>query len=210
MPPPGAWMIVWLITVLVAIVGQIALTRLALANRSTVGDAISHAARRTPVYFAGQLIWLIPFAIGLLLVMPGVQHKSGPASLAFLIGFCFFVYISIRMLLTAVVASQEAVGPVALLQRSWNLTAGSWLRLFGFFVLFVIGAGILMLATLTVVGLLVKAISGDLEPFSLGALLVSLATQIVLAAVYVVLMAMVARLYAQAAGGEPAVPSTGT
>lgn len=203
-------MIIWLITILIAIVGQIALTRLALASGTAVGEAISHAARRAPTYFVAQLLWVIPFAVGLVLIMPGVQHKSGLASLLFLLGFCVFVYISIRMLLTAAVASQEAVGPVALLQRSWNLTAGNWLRLFGFFLMFVIAAGILAIATLTVVGLLLKATMGELEPFSLGALLVSLATQIVLAAVYVVLMAMVARLYAQAAGGAPSVPSSGT
>lgn len=139
-----------------------------------------------------------------------VQQKSGPAALAILLGFALFVFVSIRLLLTPPVATQEAAGPLAIIRRSWDLTSGSWWRLFGFLVIFVIGAGILVLATIAIVGVLVKSILGDIQPLTPSALILSLAEQIVMAGAYVVLMAMIARLYVQATGAETSVPSSGT
>ena len=208
-PEPGAWMAVWLITILIGIVGQLALARLALANRTSVGEAIGHAGRRMPNYFLAQLIWVAPFACAMVALAGPVQQKSGPAALAILLGFALFVFVSIRLVLTPPVATQEAVGPLAIIRRSWDLTAGNWWRLFGFLVIFIIGAGILVLATMAIVGVLVKSILGDFEPLTPGALILSLAEQIVMAGAYVVLMAMIARLYAQAAGAEASVPSSG-
>jgi hypothetical protein len=212
LPAPGAWVAVWLVTILVGLVGQLAIARLALAHRTSVGEAIGHSARRMPMYLLAQLIWVLPFAIGAVLLAGPVEQKSGPAALAFLAGFVLFVFVSIRMLLTAPIAVEEPALPHEIVKRSWKLSAGNWWRLFGFFLLFVIGAAIAILATLAVAGLLVKAILGELEPFSVAALLVSLASQIVMAGVYVLLMAMLARIYVQLSGNAPqaSVPSSGT
>lgn len=210
LPEPGAWVAVWLIAFLIAVVGQLALTRLALSERITVGEAIGHAARRMPFYFAAQMMWAIPMALVMVLLAQGAEQKSPGAALGFLVVFGLFVFLSIRMVLTPAVATQERVGPVAILRRSWQLTSGNWWRLFGFVVLFLIGAAIFILAVLSVVTLIVKAVVGTPEAFSVGALVISLVTQIVTAGVYVVLMTMLARLYAQAAGAEASVPSSGT
>lgn len=210
LPAPGAWMVVWLITILVGIVGQLALARLALADRTTVGAAIGHAGRRMPIYFLAQLIWVAPFALAMVALAGPVQEKSAPAALAILVGFALFVFLSIRLVLTPPVATQEVIGPLAIISRSWGITKGNWWRLFGFLVIFIIGAGILVLATLAIVGVLVRSILGDFQPLTPGALLLSLAEQIVIAGAYVVLMAMLARLYVQATGAEASVPSSGT
>lgn len=209
-PEPGAWMAVWLVTILVGIVGQLALARLALADRTTVGEAIGHAGRRMPTYFLAQVIWVAPFALAMVALAGPVQEKSGPAALAILVGFALFVFLSIRLVLTPPVATQEAVGPLAIIKRSWDLTSGNWWRLFGFLVIFIIGAGILVLATIAIVGVIVKMIFGDFEPLTAGALLLSLAEQIVISGAYVIMMTMLARLYVQAAGAEASVPSSGT
>jgi membrane-anchored glycerophosphoryl diester phosphodiesterase (GDPDase) len=139
-----------------------------------------------------------------------VQEKSGPAALAILVGFALFVFLSIRLVLTPPVATQENAGPLAIIKRSWELTSGNWWRLFGFLAIFIVGAGILVLATIAIVGVIVKMIFGDFEPLTAGALLLSLAEQIVIAGAYVVMLTMLARLYVQSAGAEASVPSSGT
>ena len=66
------------------------------------------------------------------------------------------------------------------------MTSGNWWRLFGFLIIFLIGAGIMIIATYSILGLVVRMVFGELEPFTVGALMVSLATEIVQAAAYVV------------------------
>jgi membrane-anchored glycerophosphoryl diester phosphodiesterase (GDPDase) len=163
-----------------------------------------------PTYFLAQLVWVAPFALAMVALSGPVQEKSGPAALALLLGFALFIFLSIRLALTPPVATQEAIGPLAIIRRSWDLTSGNWWRLFGFLVVFVIGAGILVLATIAIVGVLVKSIFGDFQPLTPGALILSLAEQIVIAGAYVVMMAMLSRLYVQATGAEASVPSSGT
>ena len=114
--------------------------------------------------------------------------------------------------MTSPVASAEAVGPVEILRRSWELTQGHWLRLFGFFVAIIIAAVVAIVAVSAIGGILAQMIFGGVEPLTVGALFVALLVQIVSAAVSVILMVMVARIYVQL-GGEGAavkVPTSGT
>jgi uncharacterized membrane protein YfcA len=123
------------------------------------------------------------------------------------------VYIGIRMLMSSPVASEEAAGPVRILRRSWELTAGHWWRLFGFMVAFVAGALVAMLAVNIGVTAVVVPLFGRLDPMSLSALIVGLFDSIIGAAVTVVLAVMLARIYVQLAGGEAtraSVPRSGT
>ena len=108
------------------------------------------------------------------------------------------------------VASAEAVGPVGILRRSWELTRGHWWRLFAFFLIFLIGALVGLAAAGMMVNILAKLIFGSVDPITVGALLVALVTQIFSAAISVLLMVMLARIYAQLAGGGASVPSSGT
>lgn len=212
-PEPGAWIAVFLIAVLIAIVGQLALAKLALGNRMTVGEVISTSFARMPIYFVSQLMWGLPFAVVFVVLARMMQvQPSGMSAILFLIVLCAFFYFAVRMTLTAPVAVAEQSGPVAIVKRSWDMTAGNWWRLFGFLIIFLIGAGILILATFSILGLVMRAVFGELEPFTVGALLVSLATEIVQAGAYVILMVMLARLYLQASGRDvqASVPSSGT
>ena len=63
LPPLGSWLIVLLITVLIGIVGQLAIARLALGSQTSVGEAISHGAKRLLPYFLAMLLWVGPIAI---------------------------------------------------------------------------------------------------------------------------------------------------
>ena len=72
---------------------------------------------------------------------------------ALLLFFAIACFVGVRMMMTAPVASIEPVGPVALIKRSWQLTAGHFWRLFGFLVLFFVAGMIVIFAIEAVVGM---------------------------------------------------------
>ncbi len=216
-PPLGGWTVVAVIAILIALVGQLAVIRLAIGSRQTVGEAIGHAAGRAPAYVAATVIWLIPFLlIGAALfgvVGRDPQSPAPGAVIGILLLACVMLFFAIRMLMTSAVASAEASGPVAILRRSWQLTRGNWWRLFVFFILFIIVLVVAGAAVGTIAGLIAELVLGGTEPLTVGALFIALITQIVSAAVSVVLMVMLARIYVQLAGAgtaEVGVPTTGS
>lgn len=216
-PPLGGWTVIAAIAILVALVGQLAVIRLAIGSRQTVGEAIGHGARRAPVYFLATLVWTLPFLlVGATLfgvVARDPQEASPAALLGLLVLACVMLFFAIRMLMTSPVASAEALGPIGIVRRSWQLTAGSGLRLFVFFLLFIIVLVVAAMAVGAIVGVIAELLLGGTEPMSIGALFVSLVTQTVSAAVSVVLMVMLARIYVQLAGegaAEASVPTTGS
>jgi hypothetical protein len=121
------------------------------------------------------------------------------------------IFLFIRMFLIAPVATAEPVGFIAILRRSWDLTAGNWWRLFGFFVAFAVGALILVWAAGAVLGIVARIAVGTLTPTSVAGLIVIIVLQALTAAIYVVLFVMQARLYDQrmASTRQPGVPTTG-
>ncbi len=216
-PPLGGWTAIAAIAILVALVGQLAVIRLAIGSGPTIGEAIGHGARRAPVYFLATLIWILPFLlVGAMLfgVIARDPQEAPPAALlALLVLACIMLFFAIRMLMTSPVASAEALGPVGIVRRSWQLTAGNGLRLFVFFLLFIIVFVVAAMAVGAIIGVIAELVLGGTEPMSIGALFVSLVTQMVSAAVSVVLMVMLARIYVQLAGdgaAEASVPTTGS
>lgn len=218
-----------LLSSLLALVGQIAIIRLAIRPSVSVGEAIGHGFRRMPVYFVAGLI----VAIGLILVaipvfvalaasglplgtsddaaMREALINSPSAVLLLLLFVIVAFFVGIRMLMSSPVASEEPTGPIEILRRSWRLTGGHWWRLFGFLMLFLIGAGIAMAAISWAVSLIAVMAFGPVAPMSLSALIVALVDAIANGVVTVFLAVMLARIYVQLAGGESAsVPSSGT
>jgi len=216
LPKPGAWMILTAIALLIALAGQLAVIRLAIGSRLTVGQAIGHGARRAPAYLGATLIWVAPLSLAAVLLagsVVGNPQASPLLALGLLVVGCIGLFLAIRMLMTSPVASAEAVGPLAILNRSWQLTSGHWLRLFGFFVLILIGAIVTILAASAVSGIIAQLVFGGIGALTVGGLFVALVIQIVSAAISVVLMVMLARIYVQLAGegaGEVSVPTSGT
>lgn len=216
LPSLGYWTVLTGIALLVSLAGQLAVVRLAIGSRLTVGEAIGHGARRAPAYLAATLMWVLPFGIVAVLlagkVVGPVQNASPAAALGLILLSCILLFFAIRMMMTSPVASAEAVGPVAILQRSWQLTRGHWLRLFGFFLLFAVGAVVAIIAVSAVCGILAQLIFGGAQPLTVGALFVALIIQIVSAAVSVLLMVMLARIYVQLTGEGAAVsvPTSGS
>ena len=212
-----------LIVSLAALAGQLALIRLALGPSITVGGAIAHGLRRTPTYLPSAILMVcalivlaVPFGAALAALGIPLESKTLPATPGVLLVIILFVaavfFIAVRMLMTAPVASAEAAGPVAIIRRSWALTAGHWWKLFGFLILFFIGAVVALLALSAVAGGIAALLFGGIEAMSAGALLVALVQAVANAAMTGLFAVMLARIYVQLAGqGEvqASVPSSG-
>lgn len=217
MPAPGAWVAIAIVAVLVSLVGQLSVIRLALPPHVAVGEAIAHGARRLLSYVGAVLIWLLPIMLvgAVLFELMGKDsaHPNAGAALGLLILTCVGFFLAVRMLLASAVASAESRSPIAILQRSWALSGGNWWRLFAFLLLFGIGAFVLLIAVQSVMMLIARMMLGGVGPLTLGGLLVALVSQLVSALVSVVFFVMLARIYAQLAGSGEArasVPSSGT
>jgi hypothetical protein len=216
-PPAGPWIAIALAVLLISLIGQLAVLRLAMEPHVAVGEAIMHGVRRLLYYVAAMLCWLVPILVaGSLLygvLAADETHPSLAAALALLALTVLGTFLGVRLMLSSAVASAETVGPLAILRRSWDLSSGNWWRLFAFLLLFFIGALCLLWAAETVVGLLVRLAVEDSGPRSTGGLLIAIASQIVSALMSVAFFVLLARIYTQLAGGreiQPSVPSSGT
>lgn len=216
LPSAGPWMVIGAIAVLVSLVGQLAVVRLAMGPHISVGEAIAHGAKRLISYVAAVVIWLLPILIvGSALyefLGANASHPSVAASLALMAITLVGIFLAIRLMLSSAVASAENIGPFAILHRSWNLSRGNWWRLFVFLLLYAIGALCLIFAVDSVGGLLVRMVVEDSGPRSLGGFLISIISQLVSATVSVIFFVMLARIYVDQSGGaaQPSVPRSGT
>lgn len=227
-PPPSETMslgagLIGLVTSLIAMLGQLALIRMALGPADSVGGFIAHASRRMLPYL-GALILLvlafvllaIPFAIALTAAgasfEPGAPKQMPPAAWVLtLIFFGILLFLAVRMLMSSPVAVAEEGGSLHIIKRSWRMTGGHFGKLFAFLILFMVAALVALLTTGSLAGLFARLAFGAIEPLSGSALFVGLVQGLVTAAVTAVFAAMLARIYTQLAGPDPAsvsVPSS--
>ncbi len=216
LPSVGPWLAVALVVLLVSLVGQLAVIRLALEPHVTVGEAIVHGARRLTAYVLAVLLWVVPILIvgsalyGFLGTNP--SNPSVSASLALLVLSLVGIFLAVRLMLSSAVSSAEAIGPIAIIRRSWQLSRGNWWRLFIFLFVFAVGAICLLWAIESVVGLLVRTMFDASGPLTVGSLLIAIVSQLVSAVLSVTFFVILARIYVQRSGAvaEPSVPSSGT
>jgi hypothetical protein len=213
--------ILFLVSSLLALIGQLAIIRLAITHAVSVGEAIAHGARRMPIYLVAAILLTLAFVValipfGLVAYAAGVPFdrtseaaflKSPIALVLSLLYLALLTFIAIRMLMSSPVASEEDAGPVQILRRSWDLTAGHWWRLFGFIVIFVIGALILIAAVNWVVTAVAVFLFGAVAPMSASALLVGLFNSIANGFLTALLAVMMARIYLQLSGRDSAAVS---
>lgn len=198
---------------LIALGGQLACIRLALGPSITVGAAIGHGMRRMPICFLAVLIiaaalflTAIPFALALTAMGVPVVGKTlpntPPVVIAIILYLCLIVFVLVRMMMIAPLASAEPIGPIALIRRSWKLTAGNFWRLLGFLALLFGAAIVVLVAIHAAIGLLVSVTLGTIEPMSAGAVVIALVDGLFNAVVTVFFTVMLARFYAQLAGHD--------
>lgn len=221
-PSMGGGLLVFIAS-MIAIVGQLALIRLAIGPSITVGGAIRHGLARAPIYIAALILLMlaiaclaVPFII--VLAAMGVSFEPGAAVppsayIVLVAAILLMLAVAVRMLMSSPVASAEGVGPVRILTRSWQLTRGNWLRLLGFLILIVLAVGIAFGAINLAAETVVRLLFDSVEPWSVGALIIALVSAVLNAIASTVFVVMIARMYVQLAGrggAEVSVPSTGT
>jgi hypothetical protein len=216
--------LVVLLASLVALAGQLALIRLALSPSVTVGGAIAHGLRRMPIYLVSAILigcLLILAAVPLIMVLAASGVPLETAALLsspvfYLLAVLYFAllfFVGVRMLMSSPAATAEPIGPIAIIKRSWQLTAGNAGRLFLFLVLFFIAALVVVLAVAGATGVVVNLLLGPAEPMSASALVIALVQAVIQAAATTLLAVMLARIYVQLSGRSEAmasVPTTGT
>lgn len=215
-PPAGPWIGIGLVALLIWLVGQLAVIRLAMEPHVAVGEAIVHGLKRVVPYVLSALVWLIPILIvgsalsGFLEI--NRNHPSVAAALVLILLTIVAIFLAVRLMLSSTVASAEGVGPLRILHRSWDLTSGNWWRLFAFVLLFWTGALCLLWAVESVAGVVVRLVVEDSGPRSLGGLLVSIVSQLISALLSVACFVMLARIYVQlsrTAEPQASAPSSG-
>lgn len=229
-PPMGTVMtplgrVVWLIGVLIGLIGQLALVRLALGPSTTVGHAIQHGARRflptvAALFLLGVALAVIVIPLMILVMKAGivevpVEGQAPPPSFALfaIIVAVVALLVSVKFTMSVPVSTAEQPGPLAILKRSWRLTAGHYWRLLGFIALLLVTTLIVLLAAQSVGGILAQLVGGRIAPFTLGALVLALFQGVASAAVTTLFAVMAARIYLQLVAGGPAqvgVPNSGT
>lgn len=213
-----------LVAAFIGVIGQLALIRLALGPSTTVGEAIRHGARRFPAAFGALVLLMIGIAVVLIpllalalaagmISMPAEgSAPTGAFGTILLVLIVLSLFLAVKFIMTVPIASAESIGPLAILKRSWNLTKGRYWPLFGLELLLLIAALALLVSAQFVGGSLAQILGGDVEPFSLGALILAVFMGVAQAAFTVLASVMLARIYAQLSGtpeARPSVPTTG-
>jgi hypothetical protein len=215
MPALGLWALLFPIMIILAMVGTIAITSLALGRERVVGAAIGHGFRRfLPLFGASFLIGIgfsilfialaLAFGINVERFVADPAGVGGRLALLVLICLPIALFVGVRMMMTTPVAAAESGGPIAILSRSWALTRGHFWKLLGFLLLVGIVFVIIMIVVGMVFGVLIALVAGRPEPGNFASVLLLILTGVVNAGVIAVLTSLIARVYVQLAG-DPAV-----
>lgn len=203
----------------ISLAGQLALIRLSLGPSVTVGGAIGHGIGRLPRYVLSLILLglvavlaTIPFALvatalGMRIDEGAQTPLTGPLATLILVYVLAMIFLFTRMLLAMPVAAAERAGPVDILKRSWALSSGHWLKLFGFLIVALIGAMLVLLAVATVAGSIIVLFIGQPEPMSVGALIEALISGIMTGVFSVLFTLILSRIYVQLSGRTTAEPT---
>lgn len=213
MPEPGLWLALVPLWLVATLIGNLAISTLALRPGISVGEAIQQGTRRfLPVLGAalligvGAMVAMIPMM--LLVVLVAIATGLSPANpaiaaLPILIVLPLLIFFWVRLLPINPVGAVEPVGPVAILKRSWALTAGHFWQLFGFLLLFLIVWMVVVGVVAGVGGILIALAAGPPQPDSLSFYLMLILSTLIQAGLASVFGVMVARIYAQLAPPDP-------
>lgn len=207
----GLWLLLMMVVLVLSMVGTLAISALALDRENVVGRAIALGFRRfLPLLGASLLVGLAAAIamIPLILLLgiqpadlaPGNKAAAGRVAVGILLFILVFLFVWVRLMLMTSVAAAEGGGPVAILRRSWNLTAGHFWKLLGFALVFVIAAVVVMFAATAVLGIIVALLAGRPEPGSVSGLLMLLIGGVFNAIFIVYFTTMISRIYLQLAG----------
>lgn len=214
----GPGLLVTLIALIAALIGQMTIAGLAVGWSGSLGSAIARAFARVWGMLAAVIIAVLPLlvmALAALVTILGSAGLTDPAQLTpgammrapgvaiFLIGLMLvFLFVGTRLFPLSVIAFCETSSPLALLKRAWRLTRGHFGRLLAVLILFLLVAAVVGGAVEAVIGSAVTVAIGEIRPFNLSALLLALVASVVSAAITAISAVMVGRIYVQLSGHE--------
>jgi len=152
--------LVYLVVIAISLVAQAAICALCGdPRRPTIGEALTTGVRSLPA-LAGAFLLVIVGAIGvgllLALLMAGAAMGANQPWLIFVLGLVAMVgavYLMTKLsMVLPVVVLDEVRGPLMAIGRSWELTRGNSLRLFGYFLLIGILMGVVYFALVAALG----------------------------------------------------------
>ena len=200
-PEPGGWVPVTIIALLVSLMAQLAVMRMAMGWDRSVGEALALALRRLgPVVAALLLFGLIyglvatPLLVIVAFMTGGDEAAATPLTL-------FVILLALilipRILPLTALAMEERIGPWALLRRAYALTRGSHLRILGFFIIYLLVSRLLATVVTVTVGSAAAVLIGSPEPMTVSRLVVALALGLVQGGLATVFAAMTGRITRQ-------------
>lgn len=197
------WMGIALAALLLGVVGQMVVSRMAMGTDRSLGGTIALALQRLPsvvaafiLFFVALSLVLVPLIIIITIAgggAPTAQSAAGANGATLLLVFAMIP----RILLVPAIAMREQVGPWALVKATWRATRGQYLRLVGFFALFLLASLIFALAVAAVVGSIATLALGKGDPMTVSRLLVALAGGIAQGIIATLYAAMVGRILVQ-------------
>ena len=194
------WMAIAFLALVAGLVGQMAVSRLAMGWSGSLGEAIMLAFKRLPTVIAALILFFLCVAlvlIPIIIVLTLVGGVGGGAKLANLVTLLVVFGTAPRILLAPALAMDRALGPWGLVKTTWQATRGHYWRLVGFFLLFLAASLIFAMAVSSVVGTLATLALGTPEPMSVARLLIALAGGLVQGGIATVYAAMIGRIVAQ-------------
>lgn len=209
LPEPGPWLALVPFALVVTLIGNLAISVLALRPGISVGEALQQGARRfLPVLGAALLVGLGSMAalLPVVLLAAGFAVALGIPALAALPALLvipLLIFLWTRLLLANPIGAVETGGPVTILKRSWSLTAGHFWQLLGFLILLLIVAVVASGAVAAVGGTVIALAFGPPQPDSLSFYLLLILSTLIQAGLATVFGVMVARIYAQLAPPDP-------
>ncbi len=194
------WMAIAALALLAGLVGQMAISRLALGWHGSLGETIILALKRLPTVLGAFLLFFLSLSLVLIPVIVVLTLLGGGASgakLANVIALLAIFGVAPRILLAPAIAMDRPLGPWRLIRETWRATAGQYWRLLGFFLLFLAASLIVAVAASSVVGTLATLAIGSPSPMSVSRLIMALTGGLVQAIVATVYAAMIGRIVAQ-------------
>ncbi|MCB2057357.1 MAG: glycerophosphoryl diester phosphodiesterase membrane domain-containing protein, partial [Novosphingobium sp.] len=152
--------LVYLVVLAISLVAQAAICALCGdPRRPTIGEALTTGVRSLPA-LGGAFLLVIVGAIGIgilfALLMAGAAMGAQQPWLIFVLGLVAMVgaaYLMTKLsMVLPVVVLDEVRGPLMAIGRSWQLTRGNSLRLFGYFLLIGILMGVVYFALVAALG----------------------------------------------------------
>lgn len=217
LPGSNAMTALWLqisgfVMILIGFWGQLAITALALNPESGRGSygvaarAFPRAALLVLTLVVASMLAVIP--LGVIFAMGGVdlsglQSGTMPnipvqislwVSLYMLVALGVMLWLATRLAVVMPVVVEEGRG-VAAIGRSWRLTSGVALKIFGVILLYAVVSNVAALATITVVGSVMKLIAGGGGALSLASVMTTIAGAAVSTSFTVLGTAFIAKLY---------------